>query len=238
MLVGPLAALALALLSSDALAARWMWPVHGPVIARFHYGSNPFARGQRRGIDIAAPRGTPVRSACAGRVRFAGAVGTSGRTVSVVCGRFVASYLHLDAIAIRRGARVDAGVAIGTVGMTGRRRERRPHLSFGARRLDRRWGYVDPLRLLRGDRVAPPDLAPPLGVAPRPGRGRAPAPPSARPLIAHGFAPGLPLATLWLPVGAALALAATAAPLAAVRVRRRRRVRSAVGTVRVARRGV
>src|SRR6266545_3941653 len=89
LLVGPLAALALLLLPSEALAARWIWPVRGPVIARFHYGHDPFARGQHRGVDIAAPAGTPVRSACSGRVRFAGAIGTSGRTVSVACGPFV-----------------------------------------------------------------------------------------------------------------------------------------------------
>jgi hypothetical protein len=264
-----LAGVALAVVSPDAVAGGWLWPVHGPVIARFRYGPDPFARGQRRGIDIAATRGTPVVSACSGRVRFAGSVGASGRTVSVACGAFVASYLHLDCIATRRGARIDAGDEIGTVGTTGRRRESRPHLAFGARRIDRRWGYVDPLRLLGGEQDPPPDSAPAVfrrrrpqlpvlaaprrapqpDAAPQPAPGRAPEPgvagthpatgaPARRAGVARAGppAPHLPLGALWLPVGAALALAAIAAPLGAIRIRRRRRGSSAPWATRPARR--
>jgi hypothetical protein len=245
-----LAGVALAVVSPDAVADEWLWPVRGPVIARFRYGPNPFARGLRRGIDIGAPRGTRVVSACPGRVRFAGTVGASGRTVSVACGHYVATYLHLDAIATRRGTRLDAGEEIGTVGTTGRRREPQPHLSFGARRIDRRWGYVDPLRLLGGDRSPPPDsaptaqprrrpqLPPALGRAPRSAPGRAvPPAPAPRTSGARGRpAPGPPLGSVWLPVGAALAIAAIAAPLASIGVRRRRRPSLETAHRRLARR--
>jgi peptidoglycan LD-endopeptidase LytH len=230
------AAVALAI-PAGAGAASLSWPVRGAVLARFAYrAQTPFARGQRRGIDIAAPRGSPVLAACAGRVRFAGSVGTSGRTVSVTCGAFVVSYLHLDRIAIRRGARVEAGDALGTVGVTGRRREGRPHLTFGVRRAADRWGYVDPLGLLPREGRAPPDLAPiarrrrsapPLGAAPASERSPAKAPAPARDVsrraspAADGHRAGLPLGALWLPTGAVLALVAAGAPLARVRVRRR-----------------
>jgi hypothetical protein len=165
-----------------------MWPVRGPVLARFAYrATDPFTRGQRRGIDIGAPAGTPVVAACAGRVRFSGAVGTSGRTVSVACAPYVVSYLHLDALATRRGARLDAGDAVGTVGTTGRRHERRPHLSFGVRRASDRWGYVDPLRLLPRAGAPPSDLAPttrarrsPAPLGPAPASERRPVPSRAR----------------------------------------------------------
>jgi hypothetical protein len=239
-----------------AAAEGWIWPVHGPVIARFAYArANPFVRGQRRGVDIAAPRGTPVVAACAGRVRFAGTIGTSGRTVSVACGRYVVSYLHLDRIATRRGARLGAGDSVGTVGTTGRRREVSPHLSFGVRRSVDRWGYVDPLRLLPREGGGPPDLAPPLRrrIAPR-GSPLGPAPTPAHTRTVRGEQPGslpagaaakvsgsgLPLGVLWLPAGTVLVLVAAAAPLATIRVRRVRRARrrEAVPRTTLARRAI
>jgi hypothetical protein len=216
-----------------AAAEGWTWPVRGPVVGRFVYArANPFAAGQRRGIDIAAPRGTPVVAACAGRVRFAGPIGTSGRTVSTACDPYVVSYLHLDTIAVRRGARVHAGDPIGTVGTTGRRHESRPHVSFGVRRAIDRWGYVDPLRLLPREGASPPDLAPlpRRGARPRPRPlGRAPAP-EHRPVVAPARRPALigsaaevDSDSLWVPGGAALVVVAAAAPLATLRVRRARR---------------
>lgn len=238
------------LLVSPAAArgATWVWPVHGPVLARFAYHARtPFARGQRRGVDIGAPAGTPVVAACPGRVRFAGSVGTAGRTVSMACGAYVVSYLHLDRIATRGGARLSAGDPLGTVGTTGRRHERPPHLSFGVRLRSDRWGYVDPLRLLGHDRTPPPALAPvrgrrttpPLGPAPAserrpaaPSAERRPEAPGRRPVTPAPArvspAPALPLGSLWLPVGLALALAAVGAPLAGVRLARRRRARRTV----------
>jgi hypothetical protein len=263
-----LAAAGLAVLTPAAMAVVWTWPVRGPVIQRFAYGPNPFARGQHRGIDIAAARRAPVVAACAGRVRFAGTIGTAGRTVSVTCGPYVASYLHLDAIAVRRGAKLARGAPLGTVGTTGPPGERRPHLQFGVRREGDRWGYVDPLRLLPGGKTAPPDATPPargghprpvapilptpapadLGHAPAashapalgraPGGSRAPASPTAlsAPARHPGPALGLPLGSLWLPLGTALALATIGAPLATVRIRRRRRSRRTAAIAAAARR--
>jgi hypothetical protein len=215
-----------------AAAEAWTWPVRGPVIARFAYArASPFAAGQRRGIDIAAPRGTPVVAACGGRVRFAGTIGTSGRTVSTACGAYVVSYLHLDGIATRRGARVHAGDPIGAVGTTGRRYEARPHVSLGVRRASDRWGYVDPLRVLPGERGMPPYLAPlprrrlprdtPLGRAPAPEH-RPVAAPTRRSALIGGAAEVDPHG-LWVPAGVVLVLVAAAAPLAGLRVRRPRR---------------
>src|SRR4051794_28421956 len=63
--------------------AGWRWPVRGAVVGAFRYSPRaPFAAGRRRGIDIAAARGVAVRSACSGRVTFAGpAPGGRGRGV-------------------------------------------------------------------------------------------------------------------------------------------------------------
>ena len=46
--------------------AGWTWPVDGEVITPYRNGSDPYAPGQHRGIDIAAPVGTAVRAAAAG----------------------------------------------------------------------------------------------------------------------------------------------------------------------------
>ena len=52
--------------------AAWVWPVKGDVITPYRNGTDPYAAGQHRGIDIAASVGTPVVAAAAGDVRFAG----------------------------------------------------------------------------------------------------------------------------------------------------------------------
>src|SRR3954466_10957432 len=149
---------------------RWRWPVEGAVVGRFAYArSAPFTAGARRGIDIAAAPGAAVRSACRGRVSFAGAVpGGRGLGVTVRCGALVATHLGLARLAVRRGDRVAAGTPVGSVGPAGRVR-------LGARRAADRFGYVDPLALLRGD--GPPDG--PAGPGPGGGWRRGPGVPAA-----------------------------------------------------------
>ena len=194
-------ALLLALPAPPAAAAPWPWPVRGRVLGAFRAGPDPFAAGQHRGIDIAAPLGTPVGAACAGTVRFAGPAGRSGQTVSVECGPLTTTYLHLGAIDVRRGDRVPAGGRIGTVGRSGAPAHRAAHLHFGVRRTERRWSYVDPGTLLGGPVLRPerpvvgrpghrPGPAPPLGPAPRAAPRRAvPVRPAARPAPAGAGAP-------------------------------------------------
>jgi hypothetical protein len=239
-LVVPVAIALCLLLSAPARAGerkRWSWPVRGPVLSGFRYGADPFARGQRRGIRIGAPVGAEVRAACPGRVRFAGFAGSSGGTVSVACGRLLATYLHLGAIAVRAGERVWQGQRLGTVGRSGRPRLPDSHLAFGARIAGGRWAYVDPLALLeRPGRDPPPELVPAgrrpklprLGPAPR-----APAVPARTPRPLGRPAPrpagessgSLPPAA-WLGLAA---LAGALIVLPADRVGRRRRSRAAGG---------
>lgn len=93
--------------------------------------------------------GTPVKSAVAGRIRFAGLVGSSGLTVSVrtADGRFDTSYLHLATASVRSGQAVVTGDLIGAVGTTGRGSNAAPHLHFGIRDAGTR-RYRDPLDFL------------------------------------------------------------------------------------------
>jgi len=210
---------------APAAGEHWAWPVRGPVVSAFRLGPDPFAAGQHRGVDIAAPAGMPVRAACAGVVRFAGRAGDSGRVVSVACGGFVVSYLHLARAGVRRGEDVDRGQRLGTVGTTGRRSVAVPHLHLGVRRAAGRWDYVDPLSLLPTPaRREPPTLPAargdrrPLGPAPAPGRPI----PRPRPVPVTRPAPaGAPTGAPGL-VWAGLALVALGAPAGALARRRLR----------------
>ena len=75
-----------------------------------------------RGVDYAAPVGTPVRAAGEGRVRFVGRQGGYGNVIELEHGSGVVTvYGHLSRFAsqMRRGQRVELGKVIGYVGRTG-----------------------------------------------------------------------------------------------------------------------
>jgi murein DD-endopeptidase MepM/ murein hydrolase activator NlpD len=75
-----------------------------------------------RGVDYAAPTGTPVRAAGEGRVRFVGLQGGYGKVIELEHGSGVVTvYGHLSRFAsqLKRGQRVALGSVIGYVGSTG-----------------------------------------------------------------------------------------------------------------------
>jgi hypothetical protein len=175
------------------------------VITQYRNGSDPYAGGQHRGIDIGAAVGTPVVAAAGGEVRFAGTAGSSGLTVSVRTGDgYDTSYLHLSSIAVRAGARVAGGERLGAVGTTGERSAAPPHLHFGVREAGTRYAYIDPLSLLPPAAALPPSDAPKPAPAPAPAPlapGPAPAPRAApTPRLAPGPAPVLDRAPRSAPV--------------------------------------
>lgn len=85
---------------------------------------------RHRGVDIAAPEGTPVRAAGAGVVSLADASFVlHGQTVILDHGQGVATlYIHLSAIEVGEGDSVQQGQIIGGVGATGVATG--PHLHF------------------------------------------------------------------------------------------------------------
>ena len=206
----------LALLVLSPAPAPWRAPVDAPVAARFAYSSaRPFARGQRRGIDFAAPAGAHVVAPCPGRVAHAGPVPGRGLGVTLRCGRLTATVLGLASLSARAGTRALPGQRLGLASGV-------LPLRLGARVTGRRFGYVDPLGLLR---ARPPRSAPPVPLrAPRSRARRAPPPPvPAR--IARPRARRLPIraaATAWL--GAGLLATALTAGVALPGRRRRRRL--------------
>ena len=82
-----------------------------------------------RGVDYAAPRGTPVRSVGEGTVLHAGYRGPNGNYVKIRHnGTYTSGYLHLSQISVARGQTVQQGETIGYVGSTGR--STGPHLDY------------------------------------------------------------------------------------------------------------
>jgi len=106
-----------------AFAADFIWPVTGIITGV--YGSRRILNGEPRaphyGIDIAAPKGTPVLAPAAGIIRMADDLYFTGWTIILDHGHGVSStMLHLDTITALPGEKVKQGEIIGTVGSSGR----------------------------------------------------------------------------------------------------------------------
>jgi murein DD-endopeptidase MepM/ murein hydrolase activator NlpD len=112
-----------------------------------HVVGSPFGpRGDRwhTGIDLPAPLGTPVYSARAGEVVWAGWRGAYGFLVTVAHGHGERSmYAHLSRIDVRVGVWIGEGVRVGLIGATGDATG--PHLHFEVRV---RGAAADPLGAL------------------------------------------------------------------------------------------
>ncbi|TCD18798.1 peptidase M23 [Pseudomonas sp. IC_126] len=84
-----------------------------------------------KGVDYAAPRGTPIKSAGDGKVLLAGRKGGYGNTVVIQHGnRYRTLYAHMQGFAkgVRSGSSVKQGQIIGYIGTTGL--STGPHLHY------------------------------------------------------------------------------------------------------------
>lgn len=118
------------------------WPVDR---ARMTRGFLPNKKRPHLGIDLAAPKGTPILAAQAGTVIYAGREFRGyGKMVLIESGDGWATlYAHFDKILIAEGQKVRQGEVIGAMGRTGRATG--VHLHFEIRK---NRGPVDPLPLL------------------------------------------------------------------------------------------
>lgn len=119
-----------------AIGAAFERPANGWVSSGFGLRADPFTgrRSFHRGVDIAAPRGTPVRAAQGGRVAAVGRGAVLGNyiIVSHYLAGYSSLYGHLDRIHVSRGQTVRRGQTLGRIGSTGR--STGPHLHFEIRR--------------------------------------------------------------------------------------------------------
>lgn len=130
-------------------------PAHGADPWGWRYSE---ARGRWRmhtGLDLMAPRGTPVLAALPGRVHLVSWIDGYGLTIVLdhADGRRTL-YAHLDAVAVSPGQELAGGDAMAAVGMTGRTSG--PHLHFELRRQEAgRWLARDPAPLLPAAQITP-----------------------------------------------------------------------------------
>lgn len=142
-------------------AAAWAWPVVGPVIRAFDPPDSPYGSGHR-GIDIAAPLGTPVRAPAPGVVSFAGKV-AGHLFVSVDHGGgMVSTSSWVSVLLVRKGDSVAEGTVLALSG-SGHAGVEPAHLHFGVKRDGE---YLDPLSVL-----AAPDVSAFIRLAPLAGQG-------------------------------------------------------------------
>lgn len=137
------------------LEAQLAFPVEGRNERAILSGWGADRDGGRRsheGVDIFAPRGTPVLAAADGVIRRVQVTRLGGKVVWLRDPVRNASlyFAHLDSQAVRAGQRVRTGDVLGFVGNTGNARTTNPHLHFGVYR--RGEGAVDPAPFLRRPR--------------------------------------------------------------------------------------
>lgn len=115
------------------------------------YFGVPREGGKRthEGIDIFAPRGTPLLASVDGIISGVGVNRLGGNVVwlSDLKRNLRLYYAHLDTQLVQEGQQVRVGDTLGTVGNTGNARTTSPHLHFGIYQFNE--GALDPLPFVR-----------------------------------------------------------------------------------------
>ena len=113
----------------EGAKGRFLWPLRGRITSPF--GGRQIFGGENfhRGLDIAAPSGTPIAASAGGQVIWAGPKGTYGNLVKIDHGNgFTTYYAHCSELLVQEGDQVTQGQTIALVGSTGR--STGPHCHF------------------------------------------------------------------------------------------------------------
>jgi murein DD-endopeptidase MepM/ murein hydrolase activator NlpD len=113
---------------SGSSGSGYAWPLNGRTTSEF----GPRWGRMHKGLDIAAPSGTPIKASKAGTVIHAGWQGGYGNlTIIDHGGGYATAYGHQSRLGSPRGATVRQGEVIGYVGSTGH--STGPHCHFEVR---------------------------------------------------------------------------------------------------------
>lgn len=94
-------------------------PISGQITSRFGASSSRRV-SSHTGLDIAAPRGTPIKAAASGTVTFSGWKSSYGNLLVISHGNGVETYYgHCDKLYVSAGTKVEQGQTIAAVGSTG-----------------------------------------------------------------------------------------------------------------------
>lgn len=106
-------------------------PGYTRISSTFGYRTAPLAGAStnHKGVDFAAPTGTPIYAATSGTVTSAGYSGKAGNLIVINHGNGLQTYyMHCSKIYVSAGTKVSKGQNIGAVGTTGN--STGPHLHF------------------------------------------------------------------------------------------------------------
>ncbi len=107
--------------------SRFIWPLQKIEVTR---GFNLYS-DQHEGIDLRAPKGTRIRAAAGGVVKFSGTLNGYGNTVIIKHPNKIETlYAHTENNLVNEGERVNKGDTIATVGKTGRATGYHLHFEF------------------------------------------------------------------------------------------------------------
>ena len=117
--------------STKKLVVGLSKPLNGIITSRYGGRRSPGGIGStnHKGLDIAAKRGTTIKVAAGGTVKFAGYKGSLGNLVIIDHGNGMQTYYgHCSKIYVKKGQKVETGEKIAAVGSTGAATG--PHLHF------------------------------------------------------------------------------------------------------------
>ena len=108
-------------------------PTDGWITSDYGWRRDPFTGGSsyHKGLDIAAPKGTPIRAMWAGKVVYARWGSSYGWLVTIDHPHgWQTKYAHASKLFVEKGDYVETGEVVGQIGSTGRSTGNHLHLEM------------------------------------------------------------------------------------------------------------